>query len=120
MLKHAQRCAGLLLALSATAVAQQPLQGPQWNRPPQTLDITGEIIAKGAPLRGQPCVQLRVLPDVRFSGGRVWVCDPSVGQYNMLDRLHVRGKATDTRLTKMGNLRRVVPMITNPTVRKIK
>lgn len=119
-MKYIHKSSLLLLALATTATAQTPVQGPSYIG--QNLDVTGEVLTNtGSPYSGQPCVQLKVLPDVRYSGGRVWVCSPHISQANLGEKLRVSGEVNATRLTKMGPARRVVPLIAQPTVvKKIK
>ena len=122
-MKYVKNCAFLLLALSATAAAQTPLQGPRWVHPhPQAIDVQGEVlVSQGAPYKGRPCAQIRVLPDLRYSGGRVWVCDAAVQQLSIHDRVRLKGVPSDTRLTRMGPHRRVIPVVIAPVViKKIK
>lgn len=120
-MKYVRTAGALLVLLSTTVQAQTPLQGPSPTQTGKLLDVAGEVIATtGSPHQGKPCVQLKVLPDVRYSGGRVWVCDPKLARVNIGDKIHVRGTASDTRLTKMGPNRRVIPLIGNPQVVKFK
>lgn len=113
-MKYTKTVGALLLALSNTSMAQTPVQGPAFTS--TNIDVMGEVLTNtGAPYKGTPCVQLKVLPDVRYSGGRVWVCDSRVSDLKIGERLHVAGKATDTRMTKMGPHRRVIPLIFSPT-----
>lgn len=119
-MKYVRPCSLLLLALSASASAQTPVQGPSYVG--EEINITGEILTNtGSPYKDKPCVQVKVLTDVRYTGGRVWVCDANVTQFRIGDKIQVSGKATDTRLTKMGPHRRVVPLLSHPTrVNKVK
>lgn len=116
-MKYTKTVGALLLALSTTSIAQTPLQGPAFtHRTQNNIDVVGEVLTNtGAPYKGTPCVQLKVLPDVRYSGGRVWVCDSRVRDLKIGERLHMIGQATDTRLTKMGPHRRVIPLVSSPT-----
>ena len=107
----------LALLLPMTSMAQQPLQGP--NHQGETLSVRGTVFAIGAPLHSTPCVQLLLEPDARFSGGRAWVCDQAVTGLQVSQRVAVEGVATDTRLTRMGGNRRVVPVLTQATVRPL-
>ncbi len=119
-MKHLHSSSLLLLALSATASAQTPVQGPLYVG--KEVSITGEVLTNtGSPYKDKPCIQLKVLPDVRYSGGRVWVCDERVSRMHIGEKLQVSGHASDTRLTKMGPHRRVVPLISQPTrINKVK
>lgn len=118
-MKHIRTSSLLLLALATTATAQTPVQGPSYVG--ENISVTGEALSNtGSPYHGQPCVQIKVLPDVRYSGGRVWVCGAELAQVNIGDKLRVSGEVNDTRLTKMGPNRRVIPLISQPTVVKLK
>lgn len=119
-MKHIRTSSLLLLALSTPAIAQQPVQGPSYKG--EDISITGEVATNtGSPYKDKPCIQLKVLPDVRYSGGRVWVCDTRVTQFRIGDKIQVSGHANDTRLTKMGPYRRVIPLIAHPTqINKVK
>ena len=119
-MKHIRTSSLLLLALATTATAQTPVQGPSYAG--ENVSVTGEVLTNtGSPYRGQPCVQIKVLPDVRYSGGRVWVCGSELTQFSIGDKLRVSGEVSGTRLTKMGPKRRVIPLISHPTaVRKLK
>lgn len=108
----------LSFLIPLAALAQQPLQGPNWRRG-ETLSFTGSVLAIGAPLHSTPCVQVRVESSERFSGGRAWVCDQAVTGLQVSQRVAVGGVATDTRLAKMGGGRRVVPVLTDATVRPL-
>lgn len=116
-MKYPKTVGGLLLTLATTSMAQTPVQGPAFTHPAQqNIDVVGEVLTNtGAPYKGIPCVQLKVLPDVRYSGGRVWVCDSRVSDLKIGERLHIAGKANDTRITKMGPHRRVIPLVSSPT-----
>lgn len=107
----------LAFLIPLAAPAQQPLQGPNWRG--EVLSFTGSVIAVGAPLHSTPCVQVRVEPNERFSGGRAWVCDQAVSGLQVSQRVAVEGAATDTRVTRMGGNRRVVPVLTQATVRPL-
>lgn len=115
-MKYPKTVGGLLLALATTSIAQTPVQGPAFTHPVQkNIDVVGEVLTNtGAPYKGTPCIQLRVLLDVRYSGGRVWVCDRRVTDLKVGDRLHVAGKSSDTRMTKMGPNHRVIPLVSSP------
>lgn len=119
-MKHLRSSSLLLLALATAASAQTPVQGPSYVG--EDISLIGEVLTNtGSPYKDKPCIQLKVLPDVRYSGGRVWVCDERVSQMHIGEKLQVSGKANDTRLTKMGPHRRVVPLISQPTrINKIK
>lgn len=107
----------LAFLIPLAALAQQPLQGPNWRG--ETLSFTGSVLSIGAPLHSAPCVQVRVEPSARFSGGRAWVCDQAVTGLQVSQRVAVEGAATDTRVTRMGGNRRVVPVLTQATVRPL-
>lgn len=119
-MKHIHTSSLLLLALCANASAQTPVQGPSYLG--EDISITGEVLTNtGSPYKDKPCIQLKVLPDVRYSGGRVWVCDTRATQFHIGEKVQVNGTANDTRITKMGPHRRVVPLISHPTrINKVK
>lgn len=104
----------ILLLIPVCTLAQVPLQGPQWSNSHQIITVHGEVLAIGAPYQNTPCIQLKVQTNDTFTGGRLWVCGSNAAKYSLQTQLRVTGIATDTRLTKMGSKRRVIPIVFNP------
>lgn len=83
--------------------------GPAWQG--HRIAVTGTVIAFNG-----PCRQLAVDRDGwPGAGGRLWVCRPAGRALPGLGQaMHVRGRVTGTRLTRMGPWWRVVPVVELP------
>ena len=121
--------AGLIVSSLSVAQAQEHLQGPHYQT--RNIKAEGEVIAHGAPYRDfhsnpekvitYPCVMLRVLPNVSWSGGRLWVCGENMNQkMDMKTYWEVEGQPSEMRMTRMGPMMRSVPMLIEPKKNKIK
>lgn len=117
------------LAGATSVQAQNHLQGPHHQQ--RLIKAEGEVIAHGAPLMDfhshpdkvirNDCVMLRVIPNVSWSGGRLWVCGEGMNQrMDMQSYWEVEGRAVDMRMTRMGPMMRSVPMLVEPKKIKIK